>query len=535
MKTKILFAFLLLFLNKIYSQTDVFRLLDLPKGYPLWSQARNYNSSCNPCYNELAPTTTDIKDCKCGHKWIGCGSVAMGQIMYYWEWPYSYNWNIIPAYLQESTPNNSANELQTLLYDCAQNMDMNYHCSGSWATTNNVLNAFHNMGYNSSTILKKNNWSWNTWEKIIKTEIDVGRIVLIRGGEVVDWSDWGNVHYFVVDGYDREHPNKFHFNLGWGDNIYTTTDYTTGVSDLTFGDDDYTEEQQIIIGISPTCYNSYPHDITNVPYSQVFSNKSETAFNSIFLPSLNNTLSVEDNGDLILTAGNKIILKQGFKAKSGSHFLARIRNINGCDCGGNISVSSWTNFFSPFNNDGYNDNLCIPVSNANSFTIQVFNRDGLKLFEDAGIVSNNLPCVWNGQGLYNSGYFSPHGSDYIVTTVLVILRFFNNCGQKIENAYWVTAIIPRLSDKSITNNKNYYISNINLIKPKVYPNPTKGILYIDFNNNNISYTIQSLLGSTLIKKEMIDNKIDISKLPSGVYILLLQVDNKEYNYKIIKE
>jgi len=54
-------------------------------------------------------------------------------------------------------------------------------------------------------------------------------------------------------------------------------------------------------------------------------------------------------------------------------------------------------------------------------------------------------------------------------------------------------------------------------------------------DSKIYVTIQSILGYNIIKKEIIDNKIDISELASGVYVITLKIDSNVYNYKIIKK
>ena len=76
MKIKVLFVFFIVTIKLSISQ-DVFKLLDLPKGYPLWAQAKNNDGTCSPSYNELAPVSNG-SDYSCGHYWLGCGSVAMG-------------------------------------------------------------------------------------------------------------------------------------------------------------------------------------------------------------------------------------------------------------------------------------------------------------------------------------------------------------------------------------------------------------------------------------------------------------------------
>ena len=115
MKNSILVSLIFIFtLSNSFSQ-DVFKLLDLPKGYPIWKQAKNNDNGdsyaqCDPSYNKLTPYT-DIND-NCDHSPLGCGAIAMGEIMYYWEWPLNYNWNNIPFQLLHTTPYDEYTEIQ---------------------------------------------------------------------------------------------------------------------------------------------------------------------------------------------------------------------------------------------------------------------------------------------------------------------------------------------------------------------------------------------------------------------------------------
>jgi len=72
MKNSILVSLIFIFtLSNSFSQ-DVFKLLDLPKGYPIWKQAKNNDNSyaqCDPSYYKLTPYT-DIND-NCDHSPLG--------------------------------------------------------------------------------------------------------------------------------------------------------------------------------------------------------------------------------------------------------------------------------------------------------------------------------------------------------------------------------------------------------------------------------------------------------------------------------
>ena len=78
----------------------------------------------------------------------------------------------------------------------------------------------------------------------------------------------------------------------------------------------------------------------------------------------------------------------------------------------------------------------------------------------------------------------------------------------------------------------------------IYPNPVKGILYLDFKNNtNSSGTgdirrliITDITGKKLLERTELQQKetIDMSGFPSGYYIINLRLGNKIYTTNIVK-
>jgi len=76
----------------------------------------------------------------------------------------------------------------------------------------------------------------------------------------------------------------------------------------------------------------------------------------------------------------------------------------------------------------------------------------------------------------------------------------------------------------------------------VYPNPTTGILNIEFGNEVTEivkfklYNILGVLVNNIVEEVLKDSKtlLDINRLPSGIYMLKIETRNKVYDYKIIK-
>ena len=71
---------------------------------------------------------------------------------------------------------------------------------------------------------------------------------------------------------------------------------------------------------------------------------------------------------------------------------------------------------------------------------------------------------------------------------------------------------------------------------KIYPNPTSNILNIKTNSIEYSYNLYNIQGQEILKaKHQTARTIDISKLPSGIYMLKLSIDDKFESFKIIKQ
>ena len=160
-----------------------------------------------------------------------------------------------------------------------------------------------------------------------------------------------------------------------------------------------------------------------------------------------------------------------------------------------------------------------------------------------------------------SGYVTLLDSNYSVTNVAMILsgdtniaQFPDNIGyycfsDLLEGYYTVT---PFLTDFEFLPNSysyspldtNQYIQNFigslnNYIqeylsgKIRIYPNPTKNKLYIEFGDNNIKIeklTLFNTLGVILYTKEVKELnaqkiKIDISDFKAGIYYLVIQAED----------
>jgi uncharacterized delta-60 repeat protein len=68
----------------------------------------------------------------------------------------------------------------------------------------------------------------------------------------------------------------------------------------------------------------------------------------------------------------------------------------------------------------------------------------------------------------------------------------------------------------------------------IYPNPVKETLYIS-HIENTDYEVYDILGKLILKGKTVDNKINVTSLKNGIYILKLKKEKNTINQKFVKE
>ena len=505
------------------SYTAGTRLLNDPiRGEVAWGQTKNNNGGCTPSYNKYAPDEGGIigwfGDCDCSKAPIGCAAVAMGQIMWYWQWPTSYNWSNMPYALLNSSSSVQGDAIANLLWNCAGAASMTYACLGSFAFPANVESALrNNFNFQAARLVSENDWASGVWKKLIRTEIDCERPVLYKGEKGLLNTD---KHYFVIDGYDVNDNNKFHINFGWrGSNSWHHLDGIIGTNY------NYNARQTAIIGISPTCPSAPSAvNITDVPYTTVTDTRKEEAQQTISLPASGKTLTVKNGGNLTFAAGKKIILGQGFKTEPGAKFVAKIEPSYSNET--EIIVSSWPNAMNP-NYGG----LWLYVYNANSFDFTAVNRWNSVVYQNAGVISETWVDLWDGSG-------ASSGNSYACN-----VRFRNNYGRILEKTWMVTVISFKsatiMDDHSFDEHYEYNEQNKNEIATQeisIYPNSNTGTFYIQNTANEEIQQIKIIntLGQQIYQSTNIQSgEIQIPDAKAGLYFVVIVTNNESITKKIV--
>lgn len=251
-----------------------------------WNQYLYGYNSMVP-YDSVMATDTNMARFD-GHPTVGCGALAMAQIMRYWQFPQhgvshhsythegeydcwrygtlsadfantTYDYANMPAKLSESSTEAEVEAVATLCYHCGVSANMMYNsdCQGSSGSTISgcLIGLQHYFHYSpDATCIYKYNSSTATWINLLKNEIGHSRPVLYGGQSYRD-DEEGTLnggHAFVFDGYDND--NFFHVNWGWNGscNGYFSVDVLRPMTQY-----DFTPMQYCIIGLKPS-YTAMP-------------------------------------------------------------------------------------------------------------------------------------------------------------------------------------------------------------------------------------------------------------------------------------
>lgn len=240
-------------------------LTDDSRGKVQWGQSFNNTDfelkGESPIYNKFAPSGLQSSGCNATkRKPIGCASVAMGQLMWYWQFPPQYDWDKMPVCLKNSSTVQEENNIAHLLRDCADEVGVSFMCPGSWTTTNKVeegMRAMHFPQSNKRRRGDKDEGEW--WPDLIKSQLDNGWPVLYRGDKCDLCTD---KHFWVVSGYDTE--GKFYCNWGWrgsADGFYELRDLTPKVGDEEY---DYRKNNMIVRNIYPDWNVTSDSELRNI-------------------------------------------------------------------------------------------------------------------------------------------------------------------------------------------------------------------------------------------------------------------------------
>ncbi len=228
-----------------------------------WGQNAPYNQYCPTRAN----SSGEQENCP-----VGCVALALGQIMKYYNYPETgkgyksyqpfglseaisadfentqYKWELMKdSYVRVLNKNfytdEEADAVATLLFHVGVSVGTIYALSGSsaFAYANIPRDMVENFRYEEEGIryVSRSDYDKEEWMALIFNELSNGRPIFYAGNSPT----YGG-HAFVLDGYDA--TGKVHINWGWrgSDNDYYDID-------LLEGENNYSENQSMVIGIMP--------------------------------------------------------------------------------------------------------------------------------------------------------------------------------------------------------------------------------------------------------------------------------------------
>ncbi len=478
------------------------------RGAIRWRQRKVNNSEecLGIAYNKYVPTGNpflgQIEDCECDLPPAGCGPVAMGEVMWYWQWPKEspipyrngYNWNLMPGRIYYTTNWQEADEIAFLLKDLGNVANSFYTCKGTFTLEGEFCSAWSEFGYKSVTSAYRRDWNYGySWIELIRSEIDNERPVIVCG-----YKPWSlNGHYFVVDGYQEEDVDMFHLNLGWGDrqqNVYVH------LYDIVFDGHNYDRRKVAFVGISPT----YSDTLVNKTfYERLVKTDYEISLQDMSIPANDAVLVVDSGAQLQLIAGREIVLRPGFTASRGSDVSIVVEDdlINHMP----IIVTSW-----PTTVEEESDGLYVDVKNANSYSLTVKDIDGNVKYQTAGLVRDIPARIW----------CSEYDYDPLMTYDCTV-RFKNNFGRTLLHTFRINE--DRMNSGEMEQRLQSMKQAANHDSLHCYPNPASGWVTVELGNSgNYEITLYNAKGQPCLHDVNIDNAfyyLDASIFPSGVYFL----------------
>ena len=307
----------------------------------------NNNNDTDIGYEYELPTDS----CYRGYYKVGCGAVAMGQVLNYWKhplsksWKWTYDWCNMSDLLIATSPTFQVNRaaISRLLKDCAFNINTTPGCDQSTSSMADIRNALVSGFYKYSTDAQYETRATyhGDWKALIKEDLDNGRPVIYGGG----------VHTFVCDGYKYNELGELFFHANYGDGEggtgYFTFDDISYYSNHNHQMYNFTDNQRAIVKIYPKpndyivlCDRDVHLDVYYGQYQEEIANGELNPWEILPVTVTNLTSASTDSPSSWRTipigeesayrAQESITLKDGFTVERGADFAAIITPCDNC-------------------------------------------------------------------------------------------------------------------------------------------------------------------------------------------------------------
>lgn len=223
-----------------------------------------------------------------------------------------------------------------------------------------------------------------------------------------------------------------------------------------------------------------------------------------FYPNVVYSADIDNDGDMDV-----------FSASPADNELAWFENLDGLGNFGskniitNILNNAWTVFVEDLDNDGDMDVLSTYTDPFGGEIVWFENLDGQGSFGSKNIISTEVQFP---RDVYAADI--DHDGDMDVLSA----------SQNDDKIAWY-------ENMTIIGIEENQLTNLN-----IYPNPTKGLVFINSKTETIiSITVFDVLGKKVLQLNGNIQQVDISNLQSGIYFLRITTDSGSLVQKIIKE
>lgn len=534
----------------------------------LWNQDRYYNQ-LSPADND-SPTGYDNKVP------VGCVALAMSMIIYYYRYPavgqgshtnYSDYGTFSVNYAQETYDFNAMqdqldnynHEVSKLIFHCATSVDMNYAPEGSGAYSQDVPYALKNYFKfaNNITLLERSGYTLTNWLTQIKNMLNASKPLFYAG------SSTEGGHAFVCDGYDSD--DLCHFNFGWGGsgngffNVGTTTGSVGG----------YYSGQRMIINATPSTYPSISNSTTTLTStsgtiedgSRINNYTNNLDITYIIAPSNANAFTIQIQNIKSETGIDTLSFWKGNpnQGQLVASYSGNLSNINL-----NVNTDSlYITFKSNESNtdQGWRLTYTVNTNTTGCSNVQIFTTptatfsDGTAIYEPYASETDcifqirptnaqNITLTFNRFDLSNEDMVEIYD---ITTSVRKLIDSYSGSQIPATKTY----AMRKLQVNFRTDNKLQkdgfeltYQSNLGMEEStqesfSIYPNPVQNSCIIKMEKevvNPINGTLYDSYGKQVMNFsiETSETELQLSHLPSGIYLIRINQPNALISKKLIK-
>jgi len=544
----------------------------------LWNQDFPYNAMC--------PEDAGSGGSYGGRVPVGCVATAMSQIMHYWRFPETgqgshcispqqteygpqcanfgqttYEWGGITDH-----PTKECDPVATLAWHCGISVDMQYGPTGSGTFVPKVPNALKNyFKYASSALYaEKSGYSTAQWNNLIKGDLDAGLPIEYSG------SGGGEGHAWVCDGYQGS--DYYHMNWGWG-GAFNGYFYLNGLNP---GGYSFNSQQAAVFHIQPSAslypaYCSGQTDLVNYDFGSLDDGSGplhdyETNANCSWLIAPDDGVATVDLSFLNfdLGSGDEVSVYDGNSASAtliGTYtgstipptitttgpamFITFTSNETGSgmgflaeyDCNLTNFCESSTHLYDPSGdiNDGSGDydyrnsTLCkwyIEPTNAATVILDFNSLNTEETNDRIQVYDLGLGTLL---GTY-SGDMSDPPTGITATSGQMLVMWSSN--KTVRGVGWDASYTITVGTEESAPVENLY----------VYPNPARDYLIVKFDApslRTVHLDLFSMTGRKVYSGVMngiqgqVENRIDLTGLVKGVYMLRITSDQGISNTKVI--